>query len=135
MPARPLTAEIGATENALRALLDQTLASTPIADREQWIFLNAGNGPNDDLAITRVASVLKTTEDAVRAIRQRLVDAGLLTTDYALSPDGQKQLTVARQLVAKATARLTDGIDPGQLATAAAVLNTMRTRAEGHLHD
>src|SRR5579875_411133 len=131
MPTRPLPPVIGATENALRALLNGVLAESSIGGFHEWVYLNIQEGANDPLrAEELIADSLTQGHDAVAAIRTRLVDAGLLDVDGSLTALGREQLRSCRELVAQITQTLTDGIDPAAAQTTIETLATVRSRAQ-----
>lgn len=134
MADRPLPPAVGATENALRALLAEVIADGPIGGYAEWIFLNVIDRGGDPADLDqRVASVLGQHRDVAAAVRARLVGAGLIGSDGVLTEAGHEQLLRARTKVAEVTAVLTAGIDPGALAITMDTLDTVRTRAEGLL--
>jgi hypothetical protein len=130
---RPLPAEIGATQNALRKLLVETLRSTQIAGHDPWVYLNISEAVDREAVPVRAAQVLNQSDDAVRRIRADLTASGLLDRDGSLTPTGRDALEEARALVGAATSQLTEGIEPAHLAITAAVLTRMRERAEARL--
>lgn len=84
-----IPAVIGATENALRALLLTTLASTVIASYAEWVVLNAVSAAGTDASSEQwrneTARALKTDIEPVEAaLRER----GLIVGETQLSADG-----------------------------------------------
>jgi hypothetical protein len=131
-PTRPLPAEIGATQHALHNLLLATLRETQIAGHDEWVVLNVAETSDGDAGLARAAQALHRPDDldAVRTIRADLTASGLLDKDGALTPSGSEALKDGRALVAAAIGRLTEGIEPADLAITATVLTTMRERVE-----
>lgn len=131
MSNRPLPPAVGATENALRALLSLVLAGSPIGGYAEWISLNVVEGSGDvgDLDL-RIALVLGQPREVAAAARAQLVAAGLIDPDGGLTALGHEQLRHARAKVAGVTARLTTGIDQGALTTTIETLDTVRSHAE-----
>lgn len=131
MPARPLPPIVGATENALRPLLTQIVARSPIGGYDEWVYLNVRDTADDPAQVENlVADALKRSRDDVGAARTRLSEAGLLDTQGALTPAAREQLTRCRELVAQTTQTLTSGIDPAAVQTTIETLEIVRTRAE-----
>lgn len=127
MPKRPLPTLIGPAESALRALLARTLAPTAIGGYEEWVVLNiADSAGAPDAALRAAASALKAGEDAVLAVAARMAEAGLLDAG-SLTQRGREELAAGRR------AELVTGIDDKDQETAAAVLDSIRIRAEALL--
>ena len=126
MSEHPLPAVIGATENALRSLLAQVLASTHIHGYQEWVAVNllssagAAAGP----ALTAAVGV-----GAAEKIIEELTTRGLVA-DRRLTPAGQEQLAQGRHAVAAATAPLVEGIGEAEQRATRTVLDTIRDRAE-----
>jgi hypothetical protein len=137
MPMPPsLPPVIGATENALRALLLRVLSPTPVRNYEQWVYLNAASTSQDAMqAMAKVSDVLKRTSPAVATLRDRLSDTGLLNGDGGLSATGERVLRDARGRVQEATTALVAGIEPAELAASIHVLTVIRNRAEAMLSE
>jgi hypothetical protein len=131
--ARPLPSEIGATENALRSLLIETLRGTQVAGYEQWVYLNVRESYDGEAVLARAAQVLKEPEDAVRTIQTELTAQGLLDQQGSLTSKGAEALAAARTRVTAETKSLTEGIEAAQVAITAEVLTTIRERAEARL--
>ncbi len=126
-----IPAVVGATENALRALLLTTLASTAIASYPEWVVLNAVNAAGTDASSEQwrheTARALKTDIEPIEAaLRER----GLIVADTQLSDDGFEALGAARRAVGAATASLVEGMSESDVAAARRVLVTLRERAE-----
>lgn len=133
MPKRPLPTLIGPAESALRALLARTLAPTAIGGYEEWVVLNiADSAGAPDAALRAAASALKAGEDAVLAVAARMAEAGLLDAG-SLTQRGREELAAGRRIVGAVTAELVTGIDDKDQETAAAVLDSIRIRAEALL--
>lgn len=126
-----IPAVIGATENALRALLLTTLASTVIASYAEWVVLNAVSAAGTDASSGQwrdeTARALKTEIEPIEAaLRER----GLIVGETQLSDDGFEALVAARRAVGAATASLVEGISESDDAATRRVLATLRERAE-----
>lgn len=138
MPSdRPLPTVIGPTENALRALLGQTLSSTAIASYSAWVVMNAASSadpvaPNEGWQ-SALADALKVEPMEIEGILRDLEDAGLLDESRRLTRVGTAELAAARSAVRAATLRLVEGIDEGEQQTARRVLDQIRDRAEAQL--
>lgn len=135
MPStRSLPTVIGPTENALRALLINTLSTTPIGSYPAWVALNAASRVSPSAQrrawIGDVADALKTDREAVDEVIDELRIRGLLAEDDALTEVGDSELGAARAAVAAATARLTEGISEDDQETARVVLDRIRDKAE-----
>jgi hypothetical protein len=132
---RPLPTVVGPTENALRALLMQLLATTPLDSYEQWAVLNlVDRHSGDDKALVDVVVEGLVVDDTeARTILRTLDDRGLLhrvNGAWRPSPVGADLLSLERQRVAAVTARLLDGIAATDLVTAVRVLDQVRERAQ-----
>ncbi|WP_028660061.1 hypothetical protein [Nocardioides insulae] len=125
---RTLPTVIGPTENALRALLLQALATTPIRSYSEWVILNAASSTDADWRMS-VADALKVDDTEIDAVLERLRLLGLLDDD-GLTPAGRAQLTDARTRVAATTSLLIEGIDADQQEQVRTVLDLLRSRAE-----
>ena len=131
MRARPLPPAIGATENALRALLVHVLAGSLIGGYDEWVYFNIQEQADDPARVDGlVADALKGPRAVVAAARTRLVDAGLLDSDGSLTASGRERLDRCRTMVSEMTHALTAGIDPAAVQTTIDTLDTVRTRAE-----
>ena len=131
MPARPLPPAIGATENALRALLVHVLAGSLVSGYDEWVYLNIQERADDPARVDGlVADALKQPHAVVAAARTRLVGAGLLDSDGSLTGSGREQLERCRAMVSEMTQALTAGIDPAAVQTTIDTLDIVRTRAE-----
>ena len=131
MPAQPLPPAIGATENALRALLVHVLAGSLIGGYDEWVYLNIHEQADDPARVDGlVADALKQPHAVVAAARARLVDAGLLDSHGSLTGSGREQLDRCRVMVSEMTQALTAGIDPAAVQTTIDTLDTVRTCAE-----
>lgn len=133
--ARPLPAVIGSTENALRALLLQLLAATPLDGDREWVALNLVDRSADDgtSPLDVVGGGLGLGESDVVSLLRSLEGKGLLhraQDDWRISPRGTEVLTGGRERVAAATAHLVDGIADADLATAVRVLDRVREQAD-----
>src|SRR5690606_33704809 len=131
-PQPSLPAVVGATENALRALLLTTLASTVIASYAEWVVLNAVSAAGTDASSSgqwrhETARTLKTD---IGPIEAALRERGLLVGETQLSDYGVAALAAARRAVGAATASLVEGISESDDAAARRVLGTLRDRAE-----
>lgn len=133
MPKRPLPALIGPVENALRALLVQTLEPTAIGGYEDWVMLNIADSAGDPAAAVRAAAgALKVRKHAVLAVEARMTKAGLMDAG-TLTRRGREELETGRRAVSAVTAELVAGIGDKEQETAAAVLDRIRARAEALL--
>lgn len=139
-PTRPLPTVIGTTENALRALLTETLSSTRIGTYQAWVILNAAS--NADPTAPReswhqgVADALKLEPGDVVEVIGGLRETGLLSDRETLTDTGAIELAKARSEVAAITSRLTDGISNAEQDTTRLVLDRIRSNAEALLnHD
>ncbi|HEY0239405.1 MAG TPA: hypothetical protein VGC37_12225 [Friedmanniella sp.] len=131
LPARPLPTVIGSTENALRELLTQTLASTLIAGYRAWVVLNAVSAAaSSDGWRQTVEDGLKVDSEEIDATLVELRDAGLVDGDGVLTAVGAAELAETRTAVMGATRRLVEGIDDTEQATTRRVLDAIRRRAE-----
>ena len=133
MAGPPITSQIGATENALRALLVAVLDGSGVEGYEAWVYLNVRAAYPDDQVEQRVAEVLHGSAEVVTVVRDELIEGGTLTADATLSDLGATRLEEARRRVAGAVARVTDGIDPAELAVVEFVLARIRAQAEAEL--
>ncbi|NLE78635.1 MAG: hypothetical protein GX610_03475 [Rhodococcus sp.] len=135
MPApSTLPSIIGPTENALRALLTATLASTPIRTYPAWVVINAAPGqetdhPNRDWR-SHIADALKVTPDSVDHTLTELREAGLVDSRGSLTRLGESARASARVAVGTATSRLLGDVSAADEATARRVLEQIRARAE-----
>ena len=133
-PTPPLPTVIGRTENSLRALLTQILASTRIETYPAWVVLNgAASGDADDSKDDwrRAASdALKVEASVVDAVVAQLVQAGLVSANGAVTAEGAAELATARPAVAKATALLMEGVSEEEQAATRRVLEHVRDRAD-----
>jgi hypothetical protein len=131
VPARPLPPAIGATENALRQLLTRALADSLIGGYEEWVYLNIQERADDPTRVEGlVADALRQPREVVAAARGRLIHAGLLGRDGALTGSGREQLNRCRETVSETTQALTAGIDPAAVRTTLDTLDAVRARAE-----
>lgn len=135
MPSsRPLPIVIGPTENALRAVLTQTLSSTAIPGYPAWVVLNAASSA--DLAAPggswrrAAADGLKVDPSEIDGILRELSTAGLLDDEGTLTDAGAAELAAARSMVMATTLRLVDGIDETEQQTTRRVLDLIRHNAE-----
>ncbi len=131
MPARPLPAAVGATENALRPLLGRALAASLIPGYDEWVYLNVQERADDPARVEElVADALKAPREVVVAARVRLVDAGLLDVEGLPTGTGREELNRCRGTVTEITRALTDGIDPAAMQATVDTLDVVRARAE-----
>lgn len=134
MSQRPLPTVIGPTENALRELLTQTLASTRIDDYPAWVVINAASGAGPDAPRGSwqrgVADALKIEPDDIDTVIARLRAAGLLDDDDTLTEAGATELAAARSVVAATTSLLVGGISDAEQESTRRVLDRIRRRAE-----
>lgn len=122
---------VGATENALRALLLTTLASTVIASYPEWVVLNAVSASGTDASGERWRNeTARTLKTEIEPIEAALRERGLIVGETQLSEDGFVALATARRAVGAATASLVEGISESDVAAARRVLATLRDRAE-----
>lgn len=135
---RPLPTVIGPTENALRALLEQTLASTAIANYPAWVVINtassAAQSGRAEGWMSAVADALKVEVGDIHGILRDLQSAGLLDEHGSLTQDGAAELSAARSAVGATTFRLLEGIDHSQQETTRHVLDSLRHKAESLLN-
>lgn len=133
--APPLPALIGATENALRALLARKILLTSrIKTYPAWVVMNiASNAKSpaqtEDWRLV-VANELKIHLDAVHEILDELCAAGLLSEDGELTIPGVAEVATVRSAVSATTASLFEGIEEEEQAIARLVLDRIRHRAE-----
>lgn len=135
MPSvRPLPTVIGPTENALRALLTQTLSSTLIPSYPAWVVLNAAStADSSNDWWRRAADGLKADADEIDEVLAELRTAGLVDDEGTLTAAGAAELTTARAAVTGTTLRLIEGIDETEQETTRRVLDAIRRKAEGLL--
>ena len=131
MPERPLPPVVGATENALRALLEDVLSETSIGGYSEWVYLTIriradDSSPVEDL----VSTALKEPLAAVEVLRTRMTEAGVLHADGSLTSYGRDQFDHGRELISSMTRSLTAGIDEEALTITIGTLDTIRERAE-----
>ena len=129
MSQRRLPTVIGLTENALRNLLSQVLASTMIDEYDEWVALNCIRNNTGTAVVAALAAALKIEHGAAEETIERLANRGLVA-DLALTPTGEAQLLCARVAVAAITDTLVAGIDEADQQTTRTVLDTVRERAE-----
>lgn len=134
MPSnRPLPTVIGPTENALRALLVQTLAGTEIDSYHSWVVINALDFAEKTHAgrdwRTDTADALKIEPRELDAVLDRLRASHLVDGD-SLTDAGRAELHTARSAVAETTSRLVNGLDPDDQEVARRVLDHIRRSAE-----
>ena len=129
MSQRRLPTVIGLTENALRNLLSQVLASTMIDEYDEWVALNCIRNNTGTAVVAALAAALKIEHGAAEETIERLANRGLVA-DLALTPTGEAQLLCARGAVAAITDTLVAGIDEADQQTTRTVLDTVRERAE-----
>ena len=129
MSQRRLPTVIGLTENALRNLLSQVLASTMIDEYDEWVALNCIRNNTGTAVVAALAAALKIEHGAAEETIERLANRGLVA-DLALTPTGEAQLLRARGAVAAITDTLVAGIDEADQQTTRTVLDTVRERAE-----
>ncbi|TXK19638.1 hypothetical protein [Homoserinibacter sp. GY 40078] len=131
---RPLPTVIGPTENALRALLTKTLATTTIETYPAWVTLNAAaradeSGLRDRWRVA-VSDALKVSPEVVDEVIAALAAEGLIDLDDTLTPRGRAELAAARSAVAETTARLVEGVKAEEQDVTRRVLDLVRGRAE-----
>jgi|SRR6266540_573047 len=133
--ARPLPTVIGPTENALRALLEQTIEPAGIRSYAEWVVLNlASTSDGTTQLLDHVVSALKRpaaeATDVVRALQQRgyLDDA-----TGRLTPAAEAALARGRASVADVTDHVTEGISSDDLDVTVTVLDLVRQRVEERL--
>lgn len=135
--SRPLPTVVGPTENALRALLLRTLATSPIDGYPAWVVLNAlsaAGADEPDAWRSTTASALAVDDAALDRVVDHLRATGLVDGTGALTDAGATELAAARTAVAAATSRLVDGISDSDQETTRRVLDRMRREA-GRLLD
>jgi DNA-binding MarR family transcriptional regulator len=130
MSDRPLPTVIGPTENALRALLVQTLDATRIRGYEEWVLLNMTDAAAPMHAI---AAALRVARSRISGIADELVRRGLLADPTRLTAEGRTELAAGRVRVREMTVNLTAGIPPEHEEVCRQVLDTIRKRAEDEL--
>lgn len=123
---QPLPPIVGATENALGALLGHVLRASPIGGRTVWLYLNL---TQSGIPLSQIAARLDLSIESVESVRNQLQRSGLLDASGALTDVGESHLSAAHLSVGTATAQLTAGIDEADLDTTVRVLDTMRQRA------
>lgn len=128
--ARPLPTVIGPTENALRALLERTLAATAIDGYPSWVVLNGVDRANGGPWRESAAAALAVTPEAIGDVIGRLTGAGLMDGADRLTDHGRRELGVARSAVADATARTLIGVDVQDEQVARRVLDRIRHNAQ-----
>lgn len=132
---RPLPTVIGPTENALRALLTNTLSATRIKTYPAWVVLNAAANAEAAAAASdswrrAVGDALKVAPIGVDEVLAQLAAAGLVSVSGSLTALGATELATARVAVARTTAVLVDGINEDEQAVARQVLERIRHQAE-----
>ena len=130
---RTLPAVIGSTENALRALLEQSLTPTPL-DYQGWVTLNlVDRGPGDQATLVpALSSTLGIDVPTAGTVLRSLEARGFLAVGedcWHLAPRGTELLGELRVRVGAASARVLEGIPDTDLATATRVLDQVRERA------
>lgn len=150
MPTTPtLTGRhIGEANLATTALLDALLAGAEVSSAA-WIALNAvasgslvGNGPS----ARQLAARMEAAGTSVAQVFDELEAAGLLAittsddgnpdaTSVGLSPDGEALFLRLRDLVARMTVQIYDGIPDADLMTTRRVLAEVTHRAEERARD
>lgn len=135
---RPLPTVIGPTENALRALLTTTLATTSIDGYPAWVTLNMASkadvgGASDDSWRAAVADALKVPVGVVDGVVAQLRTVGLLADNGTLTERGAAELATAWTAVAAATSGLVAGISEADQETTRQVLDQIRRNAENAL--
>ena len=130
MPIRPLPPVIGGTELALRRLLADALAASPIAGYDQWIYLNLHGRADDPAQLDELVSdALGQPAEVAAGIRGDLVEAGVLDAGGSMTEAGRQVLRHCREVVAGITEALVAGIDDAALEVTVATLETVRRRA------
>ncbi len=135
---RPLPTVIGPTENALRALLLQLVAMTPIRSYECWGAMNvvARSVRSRNDTKRALTDALKIDDDRVEGLLADLEAEHLIDDSAAevqLSAFGAVAFDEALSLVSEVTTRLVDGIAPPRLEIALQVLDEVRSKAEREL--
>ena len=132
--APPLPTVIGPTENALRALLLKTLATTRIKSYSAWVILNSASNQDTPSLGGRwrntVANALKVELDVVDDTIIQLCDDGLVDSDGQLTALGTTEPTEGRAAVPGATARLVEGLGEEDQRTARLVPDHIRRKAD-----
>ncbi len=140
MPSQPaLTGQdIGATELALRALLDRLLARHATTF-PQWVVLTStgspGRAPRAAVA-QRLTGTLRLDQPQAAATLSGLLDAGLLAADgedLVLTPAGVERFEAIRDGVSAITDRIYGGLPVDDLLTTRRVLTAVRERADAEL--
>jgi len=140
MPPEPaLTGQdIGATELALRALLDRLLARHATTFPEWVVLTSTGTPGRAGRAVVeqRLTGTLRLDQPRAAATLSGLIDAGLLATtgdDLVLTPAGVERFQVIRDGVAAITDRIYGGLSVDDLLTTRRVLTAVRERADAEL--
>jgi hypothetical protein len=133
------TRTIGETESALNGLLSQVLGRTGL-DELGWIALRLVSAMPPPITSAGLTAQLhhskKVDEAAAAAVLADLEDRGLLQTiDDVISttPEGASLFEQLNGDVGRLTARMWEGLDSADLATAGRVLVTITQRANSLL--
>jgi DNA-binding MarR family transcriptional regulator len=133
------TRTIGETESALNGLLGKVLGDTGL-DELGWIALRLVSAMPAPLTAARLTGRLahsKKVDVATAAgVLGGLEGSGLLHTindAVATTPEGARLFEQLSSEVDQLTARMWEGLDPADLATAARILTTITERASALL--
>jgi hypothetical protein len=131
---------IGQAENALRAILDRSLARTGGSTYQQWVTLSitaAGGGAIErDQLVGRLTGALKIDDAAARAVIAELTADHLFTDQgsrVGFTEAGQDRYRQIRTDVDQTTARVFGDLSADDLATAGRVLAVITDRANAEL--
>jgi hypothetical protein len=137
---RPLPTVIGPTENALRALLTKTLATTKIRTYSAWVVLNALSiahahaQDQGDAWRQATSDALKVAPPQLDEVLAHLAADGLARADGSLTTLGSLELAAARSAIAEMTARLVESVGQEEQASTRRVLDHLRRKAEDLLN-
>lgn len=133
---------IGQAENALRALLERTLAGTGLEYRH-WIALTLTVGNEVPVGegelVARVAGVLKvdatTARESIADLRARKLVESLAGDESQVQPTdaGRKVHREIRSVIGEIVKRIFQGISVDDLETAGRVLILITARADAEL--
>jgi DNA-binding MarR family transcriptional regulator len=130
--------DIGATELALRALLDRLLAQHATTF-PQWVVLATTGTPgrvSSALVNQRLVGTLKLDQTQAASTLAELVDGGLVASDgdnLTLTPTGVEHFEHIRDGVAAITDRIYGGLPVDDLLTTRRILTVVRERADAEL--
>jgi DNA-binding MarR family transcriptional regulator len=133
------TRDIGLAENALRAVLEQTLAGTGL-DYHRWVALKATSDsptpPSPGELAALMTGGLKIDAATAAAVIDALGEQGIFETDgnaVAVTPAGAALYRRLSEEIGQLSRKMYTGLDPDDLTVAGRVLATLTERANARL--